>query len=104
MNIYFNNEFADFVNDIQSVFPKDTNILIAKNSLLAIINSNPDLLVNFWIKYIYIPYEQQIKNGEINFFLNKEDASDVSDNTIMGSINLLRNLVEKMSSKNKKKL
>jgi hypothetical protein len=32
----FNDHFAEFVNDIQSVFPDDPDLLTAKNSLIAI--------------------------------------------------------------------
>ena len=36
----FNDHFVEFVTDIQSVFPEDHDILVAKNSLLAIRKAN----------------------------------------------------------------
>ena len=74
----FNDHFAEFVSDIQSVFPDDPDILTAKNSLLAIRKANPKLLVKIWIKYVYSPYKGQIDNGDINFFLTKDYASDLT--------------------------
>ena len=47
----FNDHFAEFVNDVQSVFPDDRDILTAKNALLAIRKANPRLLVKIWMKY-----------------------------------------------------
>ena len=68
----FNIQFEEFVNDIQNVFPGDVDILTAKNGLIAIRKANPKLLVRIWIKYIYIPYKEQIESGNIDFFLTKE--------------------------------
>lgn len=103
----FNDHFSEFVNDVQSVFPDDTDILTAKNALLAIRKANPKLLVRIWIKYVYTPYKQQIDEGDINFFLTKDYSSDLakSDNAdkIMESIDRLRKPVKDMSPENQAK-
>ena len=103
----FNDHFADFVNDIHSVFPDDTDILTAKNALLAIRKANPKLLVRIWLKYVVIPYTDKIKSGDINFFIDKDYASDLvrNDNAdkIMEAIDRLRNPVKQMSSENQAK-
>lgn len=103
----FNDHFAEFVNDVQSVFPNDADILTAKNALLAIRKANPKLLVKIWIKYVYTPYKQQIEDGDINFFLTKDYATDLARNDnadkIMESIDRLRNPVKEMSPENQAK-
>lgn len=103
----FNDHFAEFVSDVQSVFPDDTDILTAKNSLLAIRKANPKLLVKIWVNYVYTPYKSQIDNGDINFFLSKDYGSDLSinDNSekIMESIDRLRNPVKNMNPANQAK-
>ena len=103
----FNDHFAEFVSDIQSVFPDDLDILTAKNSLLAIRKANPKLLVRIWIKYVYNPYKDQIDNGDINFFLTKDYATDLtrSDNSekIMEAIDRLRNPIKNMNPENQAK-
>ncbi len=103
----FNDHFAEFVNDVQSVFPDDADILTAKNALLAIRKANPKLLVRIWIKYVYTPYKQQIEAGDINFFLTKDYSSDLARNDnadkIMESIDRLRKPVKEMSSENQAK-
>lgn len=103
----FNDHFAEFVNDVQSVFPNDADILTAKNALIAIRKANPKLLVRIWIKYVYTPYKQQIEDGDINFFLTKDYASDLARNDnadkIMESIDRLRNPVKEMSPENQAK-
>lgn len=103
----FNDHFAEFVNDVQSVFPNDADILTAKNALLAIRKANPKLLVRIWIKYVYTPYKKQIEDGDINFFLTKDYSSDLARNDnadkIMESIDRLRNPVKEMSPENQAK-
>jgi hypothetical protein len=103
----FNEHFAEFVSDIQSVFPDDLDILTAKNSLLAIRKANPKLLVRIWVKYVYHPYKDQIDNGDINFFLTKDYATDLTrtDNSekIMESIDRLRNPIKNMNPENQAK-
>lgn len=103
----FNDHFAEFVSDVQCVFPDDPDILTAKNALLAIRKANPKLLVRIWVKYVATPYKQQIESGDINFFINKDYSNDLvrNDNAdkIMESIDRLRNPVKLMSSENQAK-
>jgi len=103
----FNEHFTEFINDIQSVFPEDPDILTAKNALFAIRKANPKLLVRIWNKYIVSPYQHQISAGNIEFFLNKDYSQDLSRNDnsekIMESIDRLRGPVKQMSKENQQK-
>jgi hypothetical protein len=105
----FNDHFSEFVNDIQSVFPDDPDILTAKNALFAIRKANPKLLVKIWIKFVYTPYKNEIDAGDINFFITKDYSSDLAqaknDNAdkIMESIDRLRKPVKEMSAENQAK-
>jgi hypothetical protein len=103
----FNDHFSEFVGDVQSVFPDDTDILTAKNALLAIRKANPKLLVRIWIKYVVTPYKQQIDAGDIDFFVTKDYSGDLarSDNAdkIMESIDRLRSPIKQMSPENQAK-
>jgi hypothetical protein len=103
----FNNHFSEFLDDIQSVFPNDPDILTAKNGLIAIRKANPKLLIKIWNKYIVEPYRIQIEDGDINFFINKDYSQDLAKNDnsdkIMESINRLREPVKMMSKDNQQK-
>ena len=103
----FNDHFAEFVNDIQSVFPDDPDLLTAKNSLIAIRKANPKLLVKIWVKYVVSPYKDKIDVGDINFFINKDYSDDLEKNDnsdkIMESIDRLRNPIKQMSVENQVK-
>ena len=103
----FNDHFVEFINDIQSVFPEDVDILTAKNSLTAIRNANPKLIVRIWMKYVAVPYNDKILAGDINFFIEKDYASDLTrsanQDQIMQSIDRLRNPVKQMNPDNQQK-
>lgn len=103
----FNDHFSDFVNDIQSVFPDDPDILTAKNAFIAIRKANPKLLVRIWTNYVYTPYKSHIDAGDINFFLTKDYSGDLSKNEnvdkIIESIDRLRKPVKEMTPENQAK-
>jgi hypothetical protein len=103
----FNDHFMEFLSDIQSVFPEDPDILTAKNALSAIRKANPKMIVKIWKTFIADKYRDQIMNGDIGFFINKDYSEDVansnSSDKIMDSINRLREPVRNMSQENQAK-
>ncbi|MCJ7802887.1 MAG: hypothetical protein MUP82_11085 [Candidatus Marinimicrobia bacterium] len=104
----FNDHFLEFVNDVQAVFPEDTDILSAKNSLIAIRKANPKMIVKIWNTFIVGKYKREIESGDLGFFMNKDYSNDlaVSQNPdkIMESINRLRDPIRNMSSENQAKV
>lgn len=104
----FNNHFFEFVDDIQSVFPNDTDIMASKTALLTMKKMNPRLLPKMWYEYVVLKYDEQIQNGNISFFLEKDYSDDVSDmgstaNTIISKINILREPIKNMGQENQEK-
>ncbi len=103
----FNDHFAEFINDIQSVFPDDADILTAKNALMTIRKANPKLIPRIWIKYVAAPYKDRIISGDLNFFIEKDYSSDLTktgnQDQIMESIDRLRNPVKLMNPANQQK-
>lgn len=103
----FNDHFIEFVNDIQSVFPDDHDILFAKNSFLAIRKANPKLIYKIWNMYIVNKYKSEIESGNIEFFLEKDYSQDISQaensDKIMEAINRLREPIKNMTSENQAK-
>ena len=103
----FNDHFVEFITDIHNVFPEDPDILTAKNSLVAIRKANPKLIVKIWIKYVANPYHDRILAGDINFFIEKDYAGDLTRSNnpdkIMESIDRLRNPVKQMNAENQQK-
>lgn len=103
----FNDHFAEFVSDIQNVFPEDADILTAKNALLAIRKANPKMIVKIWSTFVVGKYNDEIETGSIDFFINKDYFNDVSSSQysdkIMESINRLREPVKQMTPESQAK-
>jgi hypothetical protein len=104
----FNDHFIDFVNDIQSVFPNDADILSTKTALMAIRKANPKMIVKIWNAFIVSNYKGEIEAGNLDFFINKDYSQDVSSaansDKIMESIDRLRGPVKNMGPENQAKV
>lgn len=104
----FNDHFMDFVNDIQTVFPDDADVLATKNALSAIRKANPKMIVKIWNAFIVSKYRAEIEAGNIDFFINKDYSQDVSSaansDKIMESIDRLRIPVKNMGPENQAKV
>ena len=104
----FNDHFIDFVNDVQTVFPDDADILATKNALMAIRKANPKMIVKIWNAFIVSKYKAEIEAGNINFFINKDYSQDISSasnsDKIMESIDRLRTPVKNMGPENQAKV
>ena len=106
--IAFNDHFAEFVNDIQNVFPEDVDILTAKNALLAIRKANPKMIVKIWTTFIVGKYKGEIEAGNLGFFMNKDYSDDVAisvySDKITESIDRLRGPIRNMSVEDQAKV
>ena len=103
----FNEHFLEFLNDIQTVFPDDVDILTTKNALTTIRKANPKLIIKIWQTFISNKYRQEIERGDIRFFIDKDYSNDVADSDsshqIMKSINRLREPIKNMGKDNQEK-
>jgi tRNA A37 threonylcarbamoyladenosine dehydratase len=103
----FNDHFVDFLNDIQSVFPNDSDIQASKTTLLAIKKINPRLIIKIWNEHIVKKYKNQILNGDLSFFIDKDYSDDLNDmddaSNIANKINKLREPIKNMGKENQDK-
>jgi len=104
----FNDHFVEFITDIQTVFPDDKDVLMAKNSLLAIRKANPKMIIKMWTTLIVGKYKNEIEAGNLTFFMEKDYSQDLSDtqqnnDRIMEAIDRLRSPVRAMSKENQDK-
>lgn len=98
----FNDHFMEFVNDIHSVVPENTDILAAKNSFALIRKANPKMIIKIWQSYVVNKYNDKIEAGDISFFVNKDYGDDLTnaDNSdkIVEAIDRLRSPIKLMST------
>ena len=102
----FNNHLNEFFLDVSKIFPNDMDVKVAQKSLIAIRLANPKLIINIWKKFIADKYGDVITNGNMDFFLNRDYASDFQDNdyinaaTILNKIDVLREPMKQMGKEN----
>ena len=100
----FNDHFLDFISDIQKVFPEDHDLLVAKNSLLAIRKANPKMIIKIWNTFIVGKYKKEIEAGDLSFFINNDYSQDLvnsyNSKQITDAIDRLRQPIKLMSPEN----
>jgi hypothetical protein len=101
----FNTLFFSFLNDIISVFPENNDIVIAKKSFETIKQLNVSLIVKTWYTFVYSQYKQQIIQGDLSFFIDKDYNTDLTQlsnsREIMETIDKLRDPIRQMTPENK---
>lgn len=103
----FNNHMENFFNFIISLFPKDKDIQIALNSIIALRKVNPKIAIINWKEYIVDKFKKEIEIGNIDFFIERkynEDLSSIKNaNDILKKIESLKDPILKMDEVNKSK-
>ena len=101
----FLNQFTEFVEDIQNVFPDNADIDSAKTALFLLKRTNPRILLSTWITFIAEPYGAQIEKGDIGFFLEKDYTQDLEymGNAVMQKVDTFRKPVREMGPENQAK-
>ena len=101
----FNTHFVDFIDDIIKVIPENSDILAAKSFFEITKKANPTLIIKIWFSLIYSPYSTIIDSGDLEFFINKNYAEDLSNvqnsKEILKAIDSLRDPIRSMSETNK---
>ena len=100
----FNNQFKEFMDDILRIFPNDKDLMTTKNMMSTLQKGNPRLLIQIWKNFIADPYVSEIEVGDIDFFINKDYKSDVSQlgdsEKIVKAIDRLREPIKNMDNEN----
>ena len=100
----FNTQFEGFLNEILEIFPNNVALVTTKNSLLTLKKFNPKLLISVWHRYIWLPYQNDILKGDINFFIEKDYSQDLQNmdesSKIMKEIDNFREPIRDMDKQN----
>jgi hypothetical protein len=101
----FNAHLLELFDDIISIYPDNVNLITAKNGLENIKRLNPSIAIKAWYTRIYLPYNEVMDQGNLDFFFNKDYKSDVSHlsnvDNILRIIENLRGPLQNMSDINK---
>ena len=67
----FNTQLLNFIKELHSLYPKDTDIYSALQGSNLMKKTNPRKLLNLFITYVY-PYKTEIMNKNEDFFIGKD--------------------------------
>jgi len=103
----FNNQFEELLDDIEIIFPDNSDIKTTKTGLLMMRKANPKMLVSVWYRYICIKYETEIENENLEYFLTKDYSSDLkmdqgSASKVLEGIDKIRLPMRELQQENKK--
>ena len=111
LNQIFNEQMEQFIDDILYIFPDDTDIIKAKEAIRQIRKFNPGKLMKLWREHITLKYDENIQNGDIRYFTDKDYTSDISagienqdqQNQIRHIVDRLRRPICEMDKSNQEK-
>lgn len=102
----FNAHLLEFFDDLKLIFPDESDISVGKTSCQTIIKMNVTTILKIWYRYSQ-PYHEQIQNGDVSFFLDKDYSNDLENSHTRSEaediINRLREPVRKLDDSNKEK-
>ena len=75
----FNGHIVDFFSDVCTIFPDNPDISVSYTSIIGLRKTNPRLIINMWKEYIVDKYKHEIVEGNIDFIINKNYETDLSN-------------------------
>jgi hypothetical protein len=106
LNRAFNTLFFNFLEDIISIYPDNTEICVAKTSFETFKKLNPTIIIKAWHSYVYVPYKDIIASGNITFFFEKNYQEDLqylaNSNEIIKVIDKIREPIRNMDEVNQR--
>ena len=102
----FNNHMLEFIDDLIVIFPEDLDIRTSRTFIQGIIKVNPKIICKYYYENIALTYKNEIENGDIAFFINKDYDEDLAEdwktNKIKGTMDRWRNVLRTTKDDNKK--
>jgi len=73
----FHTQLFDFLDDIISIMPDNTELVKSKVYFTTLKQANPTFIIKIWHQYIFLPYRGFIEEGNVDFFLEKDYTEDL---------------------------
>lgn len=101
----FNNQFVEFLEDVERVIPNNSDVITAKNALLRLKKANPKLILSGWYNWVAVRFSKEIENGDYNFFINKDYSEEwkgsEKEGVILEAIERMRSIVNQCDEASK---
>lgn len=101
----FNNLLFEFLEDIITIFPGNSELRDVKTAFEFFKKANPTSVIKAWHHFVYEPYKDVIEKGDLSFFCDKDYKSDLAymsnADDIMKAIEKFRTPLKEMNPTNK---
>lgn len=101
----FNTHFFEFIDDIVGIFPDRSELISTRNTLDMIRRANPTAILKVWQLQVFLPYQEPIRAGNLDFFFTKNYSEDVvgmaNSQEVMRVVDTLRSPVQNMGDTNR---
>ena len=101
----FNNQFVEFLEDIERVIPNNVDVITAKNALLRLKKANPKLILSMWHKWVAQRFSKEISEGNYNFFIEKDYREEwqgsENEGPVLEAIERMRSVVKQCDDDSK---
>lgn len=102
----FCTQLIEFMDDILTIFPNNLDLKTGKTFIVGLTKVSKKKLVGIWKTSVVDIYENEIMNGDKEYFINKdykEDLGEGGTDKMMSVIEDVRKLMRKTSDENKNK-
>jgi len=105
----FNKQFKEFIQDVERVFPNNTDLSDARKIVSKLLLVMPEFIIKSFYTDIYKTYGDQLLAGNLDYFLDHDFKKDLatmgidasSTTSILASIDKLRGPVKNMNAQDK---
>ena len=102
----FCTQLIEFMDDILTIFPNNLDLKTGKTFIIGLTKVSKKKLVGIWKTSVLDVYENEIINGDKEYFINKDYKEDLGaggTDKMMNVIEDVRKLMRKTSEENKDK-
>ena len=102
----FNEHLIDFLNDVISIFPQNTDLQTGRTFIIGIKKVNPKSLIKIWKMSVNDIYLDKINEGNMDFVITKDYSQDIPSQTPNNVLNIIEDikvLLRETTEENKEK-
>lgn len=96
----FNNQIENLIDDLQTIFPGNSELEYGKEKFLTLKKMNAKLVFEYFKTYVY-PHKDKITNKDDGFFLNQYDTGVKDNNYLQKILNIKELWTTKMTTNDK---
>lgn len=102
----FNNHLFEFLDDIITIFPENSDLKTVKTFFEFTKKGNITILIKTWHEYVFKPYGELLGEGNLEYFISKDYSGDLVHMTnskdILEAVDKIRKPLKDLSTESKK--